>query len=211
MRAILRKYRVAWVIGGLLGLALVLTLLAGEWVRDQIIKPLHEQWLYVQIYFSSLPNLPIWVIFLIMATLVLSMALLDLFKQKMIFERLEIAYSRQPLRELAEKVELASRGNLFRWSLNRELSEVAITLIVLRERVDAFEARRRFNSGAWTGNDEIKNLLTLEIKPSFRSWLSQFFSRRTVRTSRSERRNQLKKIVAYLEEYVGQGGQRAAN
>ncbi|MBI3460076.1 hypothetical protein HY009_04010 [Candidatus Acetothermia bacterium] len=211
MRVILRKYRVWWVITGLLSLALVLTFFFGDWIRDQIIKPIRGQWLYLQIYFSSLPGLPIWMIFMVIATLALAIALLDLFKQKVIFENREMILSKQPLRDLAEKIELASRGNLFRWSLNRELSEVAIALIMMHEQVDAFEARRRFNSGVWTDNAEIKNLLTLDLQPGFKSWLSRFFNREALAANRSEPRAQLEKIVAHLEQYVGQGGMRATD
>jgi hypothetical protein len=216
MRDLFNKKKL-WIVYGLIGLAFFFSaILNWAWLEEEFIKPLYLLWLYLQFYLSSVPGLLFWVIFLTLAVIAFGVTLIDLFKQKIVFEFFHKKEEHQPLQQWAERIELASQGNLFRWSLNREISEIAIELIMLRENMDKIEARRHFNSGAWTNDESLRKLLSLElptVATGWRDWIEHkkhkmgLFARSG--SPRGRPSAELKKIIDYLEDYADQGGRGA--
>jgi hypothetical protein len=206
MRQAIRKPWFCLFIG--LSFGLIILLANREWMNEFILKPLFYEWLLLQIYLGSIPGLLLWVVFLVLAAISLAIVLLNLFKQKIRFEPFKLEHPKEPLRNLAEKIQLAQSGHLFRRSLNRELGEIIVALIAAREHVDIGKARRRFDAGTWTNNEEIKELLVPNAFLPTEGRLRRLFSRwLPARASLSEQA-EIEKIVAYLED-LGQGGSRA--
>ncbi|MFN4218975.1 MAG: hypothetical protein ACK4HB_06830, partial [Candidatus Bipolaricaulia bacterium] len=137
--------RWVWFGLALVVLTITLTLIYGEVLREQVLRPLlYELWLW-GLRLASLPFGLIWMLFLVIGGLSAYMAILDLLmrgRQRASTE--EKAVRLGPVQAMARKIELACQGELARWNLHRAVSDIAIQWVMLREGLAESEARRRF-------------------------------------------------------------------
>lgn len=138
-------------------LAGILTLAAGEFVREQLIRPLLFLFQLAGLYLRAIPQFGLW------AVLLLLLVLFGLYSVHGL--RLTGAQAKPqggqpplatagPLAELAERIELARRGKYFEWRLRRELRELLVELLAWRRGLSPEEALRLIRRGDWPGPAE---------------------------------------------------------
>ncbi|MCI2430039.1 hypothetical protein LM602_08155 [Candidatus Acetothermia bacterium] len=156
------KYRLGLIIAAVTG-ALLLTVLYGDQLREQVLRPfLYGLWL-LWLRMQGLPFEPIWALFIGLAALAVYLGVVDLFFQKDPPKaRQQRESTTGPILSLARKIRLGAHGDLARWNLYRDLGNLAIRWIALHEDVSESEARRRFHSGHQS-LEHLRELLTLDF------------------------------------------------
>lgn len=142
--------------------SLLLTVIYGEALREQVIRPLlYGLWL-LWLRLQGLPFDPIWAVFLGIAALAVYLGVIDLFlrtdSQRTPQQRFS---SPGPIWSLSRKIRLSSKGDLARWNLHRDLRQLAIDWIALHDNISASEARRRFHAGQTLGH--LQEVLLLDF------------------------------------------------
>ncbi len=190
---------------GLIALAVVLTFIYGEVLRERLLRYiLYELWVW-GLRLASLPFALVWMLFLIVGSLGVSMTILDLVLQGRRRAASQEKTSRTgPVQSLAQKVRLACQGELARWNIHRLVSDIAIQWVALHEGVGESEARRRFHSGAILS--DLHDALDLEFPRSAaqRGWL--WLSGRLPASSAQRRRRleEISQLTDILEHFAGE-------
>lgn len=148
------------VIGLILLLALPLALVLRDFAEKvAVIELLRIVWAG-RILIASLPQLPIWAVFLV---IVVAITLPSLFQRGRAASRL--AATEQPLqgpvRVLARRIQRAMEGEYFKWRLSRDLEGLIVDVLAARERLD---------------RDQIKELIAnqeLDLPPALVTFLRQ--------------------------------------
>ncbi len=146
--------------GAVLLLAAALTLLAGDFVREQLIRPLLFLAQTMGIYVKAIPQLLIWFLLLLLFSLV-STRLVRGTRQRprrgiKAGERSRgLGPRRGPIRDLARRIEQAAEGEYFKWRVRRELQDYLVELLAWRRGISGEDGRRLVRSGAWTADRRI--------------------------------------------------------
>lgn len=162
-------------------LAGALTLGAGEFVRDQLIRPLLFLFQLAGLYLRAIPQFGLW------AVLLLLLVLFGLYSVHGLRLGLGGGQARPeegqlppapagPLAELVERIELAGRGEYFKWRLRRELRELFVELLAWRRGLSPEEALRLIREGEWPGLAEPRLREFFQLQGSERR--RSFFPRR---------------------------------
>jgi hypothetical protein len=199
-----------WIGIGLLAFAIAVTLSYGEALREQLLRPiLYELWLW-ELRLESLPFGLIWLLFLVLASLSVYRATIDVvFQGRRRVATQENATRLGPVKTLSHKIELACQGELARWNVHRVLSDIAIGWIALREGVTESEARRRLRAGEILA--ELHEALRLEFpaSPAQRGWW--WLSERLLPVSPDSKRRRLQELsqlTQILENFSGETYER---
>ncbi len=197
--------RWVWLGIGLIALALagVLTLVYGEALREQLLRPLlYELWLW-GLRLESLPFALIWLVFLLVGSLGVYMTILDLVLQGRRHPSLQEGISPVgPVQALAHRIELACQGELARWNVHRAVGDIAIRWIMLRHGMSETEARRHFRETF----PELYNELDLEFPRSAaqRSWLWLSAHLPISSQQRRARLHEISRLTELLENFAGE-------
>lgn len=184
-------------------LAVILTFTVGDWLRSVIINPVvYSIWIFKE-FVAALPDLPIWLLFVFMAALAVSVTLIDLFKAPLKLPKQHPFMRRGRVGELADRVKQAEQGEFFRWRLTRQLGDLAIDLIAMKRRVDQRSARQIFEAGTWTQETRVKDFLRAEpqIRPhAALERVRRYFKPR--RRGDKSCQTELEEVVSFLEAYA---------
>lgn len=188
----------------LVALTVTLTIVYGDVLREQVLRPLlYELWLW-ELRLASLPFGLIWMLFLVVGSLSAYVVILDLLiqgRQRTPVEEKTMRVS--PVQAMARKIELACQGELARWNVHRVLSDIAIQWIMLRTGLTEGEARRRFRDGEVLV--ELRDALDLEFpaSPARRGWLwlsERFLPMRPAQRARCLQ--ELSQLIDILEHFA---------
>jgi hypothetical protein len=175
-------------------------------LREQLVRPIvYELWLW-GLRLESLPFNLIWLFFLVLASLSVYVAVIDLaLKGRRRSTSFETELREGPLRVLAHKIELACHGELARWNVHRALGDVAINWVALHHGINEGEARQRFKNKEVLS--ELHRALTLEFpsSPTRRGWL--WVSGRLLALSPAQKRHRLQELahlIHILEDFAGE-------
>ena len=191
-------------------LAGVLTLVAGEAVRERLIRPLLVFFQVVRIYFAALPQLAVWFFVLLLLLALGGYLLRDLSRaprvrrerpRPMPAERLPRL---DTVRALAERLRLAREGEYFRWRVRRELLDFLVKLLAWRRKIPPEEALALIRSGEWTSDPDPKIREFFTHGLTRRGWRWRFSWLRQADTRFFQ---ELGAVLDYLERYA-QGGER---
>lgn len=165
------RYRLV-IVGVLIIGALLLTLLYGDFLHEQVLRPFfYGLWLF-WLRLQGLPFDPIWAVFLGIAALAVYLGVMDLLaKTDSKSAPPERPSAEGSIASLSRKIRLGSKGDLARWNLHRDLGQLAIDWIALHDNISASEARRRFHAGQTLGHLQETLLLDFpnpEKKPARR-------------------------------------------
>lgn len=199
----MRIFKKRWVWLGLVlvVVALALTSLYGEALRERVLRYIiYELWLW-ELRVESLPVGLVWMVFLIIGSLSAYVTIIDLIlhgRQRVALE--EHRSSAGPVQALAHKIELACRGELARWNVHRSISDIAIHWVALREGITESEARRRFREIV----PELYDTLDLEFPKSVtaRSW--RWLSRHLNPVQKIRGLQEIEQLTKMLEHFAGE-------
>lgn len=201
---------VALVGAGLLLLAGLLTLVAGEFVRERLIRPLLVLFQLIGIYLQAVPQLGIWFFLLLLLVLISIYSLRGLrrtAKRPKEEPKEEEPPPPGPVGDLAKRIELGAEGEYFKWRVRRELRDFLVELLAWRRGISQEEARKLVRSGAWTDDPRIREFFRREIEQRYtllvqlRELLSSLLGRRDEGFER-----ELAAAVDYLEGFAKGGG-----
>lgn len=203
------------VLGGvaLLLLAGLLTLVAGEFVRERLIQPLLFSFQVLGVYFQAIPQLGIW-LFALLLFLCLSAYFLRALRPERAKGRAKREKQVEPrpglITDLAKRIELGRQGEYFKWRLRRELRDFLVDLLAWREEISDEEALEAVRSGEWTTEPQVREFFQrgFEHRYTFLSRLKEFGRR--LRGWRDESfEHDLSVIVDYLESFAAGAPPRA--
>lgn len=199
--------RWVWIGLGVIALAVALTLIYGEVLRERLLRYiLYELWLW-ELRLASLPFGLVWMLFLVIGSLGVYMTILDLVLRGRTRAALQEKVLRTgPVQSLAHKIELACHGELARWNVHRLVSDIALQWIVLRAGVGEGEARRRFAEIF----PQLHGALDLEFPTSEtqRSWLWLSEHLPMSFTQRKRRLEEIAQLTHILEDFAGEAYDR---
>jgi hypothetical protein len=187
-------------------LAGLLTLVAGEFVREHLIRPLLFLFQVIGVYLRAIPQLGIWFFLLLLLVLISTYFLRDL--------RREAAHPEEepeeeappplgPVADLAKRIELGKEGEYFRWRIRRELRDFLVELISWRWGISKEEALELVRSGGWTEDPEMREFFRRGFEQRYtllaqlREFLSSLLGRRDEGFEQ-----ELAAVVDYLEEFA---------
>jgi hypothetical protein len=192
-----------WIGLAIITLAAMLTVLYGEALREQLLRPLlYELWLW-ELRVASLPFGLIWMIFLLVGSLGVYMTILDLVLHGRTRTPIQEGISPVgPVQALAHRIELACQGELARWNVHRLIGDIAIHWVALRTETGELEARRRFGEIF----PELYNALDLEFPRSAtrRSWLWLSAHLPISPQQRRARLHEISRLTGILESFAGE-------
>jgi len=199
--------RLAVLVGALvLLLAGLLTLVAGGFVRERLIRPLFLLFQMIGIYLRAIPQLGIWFFLLLLLVLISAYFLRDLRggaarpKEE---QREEAPPPPGPIGALAKRIELEAEGEYFRWRVRRELRDFLIDLLAWRQGISQEEALELVRSGAWTDDPQIREFFRrrFERRYTLLLQLREFFSSLLGRRDEGCLQ-ELATVVSYLEAFA---------
>jgi len=196
------------VLVGLLVLVLagVLTIVAGEFVREHLIRPLLFLGQVIGIYLRAIPQLGIWFFLLLLLLLISAYFLRDLRREERrpAEEPKEAPPPLGPLADLAKRIERGSEGEYFRWRVRRELRDFLVELLAWRGGMAQEEALELVRSGEWTDDPLVREFFRRGFRReyTFLVQLREFLSSLLRRRDESFER-ELAAVVDYLERFVG--------
>ncbi|MCL6641801.1 MAG: hypothetical protein K6T71_00545 [Candidatus Bipolaricaulota bacterium] len=198
----MRKH-LLWIGLTLVALAATLTVIYGEALREQLLRPLlYELWLW-GLRLGSLPFALIWLVFLLVGSLGVYMTILDLVLHGRTRTPPQESISPTgPVQALAHRIELACHGELARWNVHRVVGEIAIRWIMLRHGMSESEARWRFREIF----PELYSELDLEFPRSAtqRSWLWLSAHLPISPQQRRARLREISRLTELLENFAGE-------
>ncbi|GEM_PF-3168125 len=227
------KLRLLLGLGGLIILLLAgaLTLVAGEFVREQLIRPLLVLFAVIGLYLGAMPQLMLWLFVLLLLALVGLFTLRELGRSggkgrgrdgelrwrrqgpSGVGEELEGAFPKLgTLEDLAKRIALGAEGEYFRWRIRRELQDFLVRLIAWREGLEPEEALELVRSGRWTGEPRVREFFQRGFTRRYGplSWWLEALHLRPRWLKRAKEREfeqELAFIVDHLEAYArGQRG-----
>lgn len=222
------KLRLLLGLSGLIVLLLagVLTLMAEEFVREQLIRPLLVLFVVIRLYLGAMPQLLLWFFVLLLLVFFGVFTLRDLGRGmsgsegegRELHQRRQGALSRaEPpeegpklgtIEDLAERITLSAEGEYFKWRIRRELQDFLVRLIAWREGLEPEEALELVRSGRWTGEPRVREFFQRSFARRYgllRWWLEALRPPWLKRVREREFEQELALIVDYLESYA-QGG-----
>lgn len=208
-----RLYPVALGGAALLLLAGLLTLVAGEFVRERLIQPLLFSFQVLGIYLRAIPQLGIW-LFVLLLFLFASTYFLRARQPQHPKEARKRAEGTQPrpglITDLARRIELGRQGEYFRWRLRRELRDFLVELLAWREELPEEEALEAVRSGEWGADPWVREFFQrgFEHQSTLFGRLQQFFSSLWRRPDEPFEQ-ELAAIVDYLEGFASGSPNRA--
>ncbi|MCX8102832.1 MAG: hypothetical protein N3E42_00070 [Candidatus Bipolaricaulota bacterium] len=201
------KQRWFWIGLALLALAIALTLLYGEVLREKFLRYIvYELWLW-KLRLESLPFGLVWMVFLVIGGLSVYYVIIDLvLRGRHQAREEERSTLTGPVQALARKIELACHGELARWNLHRAVGEIALHWIVVREDIAEGEARRRFKEIL----PDLYDALELEFPTSAteRGWLWLREHLPISIQQRARRLHEISQLTNILEHFAGEAYER---
>jgi hypothetical protein len=197
------RKRLLWIGLALIALAVTLTVIYGEELREQLLRPLlYELWLW-ELRLESLPFALVWLVFLLVGSLGVYMTILDLLlhgRQHTLPQ--ERVYRMGPIEALAHRIGLACQGELARWNVHRLIGDIAIRWVALRAETGEIEARRRFGEIC----PELHNALDLQFPRSAtrRSWLWLSAHLPISPQQKRARLREISRLTEILESFAGE-------
>lgn len=191
-------------------LAGLLTLLAGEFVREHLIRPLLFLFQVITLYLRAIPQLGIWFFLLLLLLLVSSYLLRDLrpipLKPRG-EERKEEAPPPPPpgpITDLAKRIELGCEGEYFKWRVRRELRDLLIDLLAWRRGISRETALELVRSGEWTEDPAVREFFHRGFERRYTLFVQlwEFLSSLLGRRDEGFER-ELAAVVDHLEEFIG--------
>lgn len=184
-------------------LAGVLTLVAGEFVREQLIRPLLFLFQVVGIYLRAIPQLGIWLFLLLLFVLISSYFLRGLRPARPKPRKApegEPPPPPGPIEDLAKRIELGAEGEYFKWRIQRELQDFLIDLLAWRGGLSGEEALELVRSGAWTADPKMREFFRREFERRYTllAQLGKFFGS-LLRRRDEGFQQELESVVDYLE------------
>ncbi len=189
-------------------LAAALTLLAGEFVREQLIRPLLFFFQMIGVYLGTIPQLLIWFFLLLLVVLASARLLRGLQRTspKPSKERRRNRGSkprRGPIIQMAQRIEQAPEGEYFKWRVRRELQDFLIELLAWRRGISTEGARTLVRSGAWTADPAVREFFRCGFQQRYTLFvrLGDFFSSLIGRREEGFKR-ELSSVLDYLEAFA---------
>ncbi|MFQ6033436.1 MAG: hypothetical protein ACE5LQ_01245 [Candidatus Bipolaricaulia bacterium] len=199
--------RLAVLVGVLvLLLAGLLTLVAGEFVREHLIRPLLFLFQLIGIYLRAIPQLGIWFFLLLLLVLISAYFLRDLRRaaaRPKEERREEEPPPPGPVVDLAKRIELGADGEYFRWRIRRELRDLLVELLAWQRGISKEEALELVRSGAWTDDPRMRELFRrgFDRRYTLLAQLQEFFSSLLGRRDEGFVQ-ELATVVNYLEGFA---------
>lgn len=141
-------------------LAGALTLVAGEFVRERLIRPLLFLFQLIAIYLRAVPQLGIWFFLLLLLVLISTYFLRDLRRTRAARAEEERGAEEPPppgpVVDLARRIEQGAEGEYFRWRVRRELRDLLVELLAWQRGVSQEEALELVRSGGWTDDPQMR-------------------------------------------------------
>ncbi len=183
-----------WLWIAAVGVSLLLTVIYGEALHEQVLRPLlYGLWL-LWLRLQELPFAHIWAVFLVIAALAVYLRVTDLLlKRDSKSASLKIPRTEGLISSLSRKISLSSRGALARWNLHRDLGQLAIDWIALHDNISASEARRRFHAGQTLGH--LHDVLLLDFPDPGKKY----------RLAKKTYLRELTEVIEELESFAGYG------
>jgi hypothetical protein len=191
-------------VGLVMLLAAPLVLILRDVARDVVVVPLLRILWVGRILYDSIPQLPLWALFLVMAVLI---ALRSLIKSKEPRQQVMKVQADHPgqIRVLTRWIQRAAEGEYFRWGLTRHLEGLILEVLAHRERVTPEQVRQHLRTGRLEVPPEIgaflqvRTTLTFSRPTSLLSWLRH---RLRLSTGHSSFDPDLERIVQFLEDQL---------
>jgi len=204
-----RSVRLAVLVGAaVLLLAGLLTLAAGEFVREHLIRPLLFLGQVIALYLRAIPQLGIWFFLLLLLLLVSSYFLRDLrpspLKLREEERKEEAPPPPGPITDLAKRIELGREGEYFKWRVQRELRDLLIDLLAWRRGISREAALELVRSGEWTEDPRVAEFFRRGFARRYTLFvrLGEFLSSLLRRRDEGFER-ELAAVVDCLEEFIG--------
>ena len=175
----------------LIGITLVFAFPLRPLFTRLVVKPLIESFLVLRWYVHRLPQLLLWIVFVIIGALVpLHMLTRDHFSKKRAKKRKYILIRSEgsELHRLTETIIRAYHRPFARRRVASKLVPLCVRLIAQRESLPLKEARERFESFQWCDNGAVKE---------FFNFRRQYYGLGKGRAFASR----LHEVVSFLEEY----------
>lgn len=202
-------------VGLVLLLAAPLVLILRDVARNVIVVQLLRILWIGRILFESIPQLPLWALFLVVAA---SIAVRSLIKGRQPLQKVTIVEADSSrvgdypgrIQVLARWIQRAAEGEYFRWGLVQYLEELILEVLAHHEGATLGQMRQRLRTGRLDAPPEIQAFLQTKQRPTFSrpasllSWL-----RRRLQSSTEELWSQtspsapdLESIVQFLEDQL---------
>jgi len=188
-------------------LAGVLTLVAGGFVREQLIRPLLFFLQVIGLYLQAIPQLGIWFFLLLLLVLAGTYALRGLHRRARPRRREELKEEVPPppgpISDLAKRIGLGREGEYFKWRVRRELRDFLIDLISWQREISREEASELVRSGAWTDDPKAREFFRrgFERRYTLLAQLGEFLNSLLGRRDEGCLQ-ELAAVVGYLEEFA---------
>ncbi|MCR4404449.1 MAG: hypothetical protein NUW06_04105 [Candidatus Acetothermia bacterium] len=186
-------------------LAAVLTLVAGEFVRERLIQPLLVTFQAIGIYLRAVPQLGIWLFALLLFVLLGSYFLRGLRREPTRREKRAKKVEPRPglIADLVRRIELGQHGEYFKWRLRRELRDFVVDLLSWREEISTEEALEAIRAGVWTSDPRVREFFQRGFERRYTSldWLRGLFNSPWGRRDSSFEQD-LAFVVGYLESFA---------
>lgn len=153
-----------WLIGLVLLLAIPLVLLLREFTQDVLLIELLRVVWAARILLASLPQLPLWLFFVLIALLVAVRSLLRGGRPQPVAPEAEAEYQGR-IFDLARRLRRIEEGDYFRWHFSRYLGTLTIDVLAHQQRITPEEIRQRLRTERLDAPPEIQAYLRQGLIP----------------------------------------------
>lgn len=188
-------------VGLILLLAVPLVLLFKDFTREVLVAEiLYIVW-RVRILFESLPQIPIWTLFLIVVLFVAVRSLIK-HRQPSPTSREVTAERQGPVYALSRRIERSTTSAYFQWRLARDLRTLVLEVLVYQHRISSEQSEQFLDVGTLDAPPEVQAYLQTGLAPVYTlsaGLLARLWQRLSPSTWDAAVDPDLEQVVQFLE------------